>query len=351
MSGTAIHVRRDDLRQAAPAAQPSAPLQPGEARFRVDRFALTSNNVTYAAHGDDLAYWRFYPASDSQGIVPVWGFGTVEESRVEGIAVGDRFYGYWPMATHAVLTPVKVSARGFTDGAAHRAELPAVYNGFQRWTGSGDEEAVQALFRPLYTTSFLIADRIAGGAKPDAVIMSSASSKTALGLAHALGGTGVTRIGLTSSRNRGFVESSDVFDSVLTYDEIDRAEGATAVYVDFAGDPAVRRAVHRRYGDGLTADIIVGDTHWDVANAPEALPGARPEFFFAPTYLAERLADWGPAEFERRIGESWAGFTGYARGWLKLVEGRGADEVARQWTRMAGGDVDPREGLMLSLHD
>lgn len=350
MSGTAIHVRRDDLRQATPAAQPFAPLDPGQARFRVDRFALTSNNVTYAAHGDDLAYWGFYPASDTHGIVPVWGFGTVEDSRAEGIAVGDRFYGYWPMATHAVLAPVKVSARGFTDGAAHRAELPAVYNNFQRWSGSAEDEAVQALFRPLYTTSFLIADRIAGGVKPDAVIMSSASSKTALGLAHALAGTGVTRIGLTSARNRDFVQSSSVFDRVLTYDEIHRAEGATGVYVDFAGDPAVRRAVHHRYGNGLAADIIVGDTHWDVVNTPEALPGARPEFFFAPTYLAERLAEWGPAEFERRLGASWSGFTGYARGWLKVVEGRGADEVARQWTRMAGGDVDPREGLMLSLH-
>ena len=350
MSGTAIHVNRGDLRQAMPAPLPAAPLDAGQARFRVDRFALTSNNVTYAAHGDDLAYWRFYPASDTQGIVPVWGFGTVEESKAEGIAPGDRFYGYWPMATHAVLAPVKVSPRGFTDGAAHRTELPAVYNNFQRWTGTADEEAVQALFRPLYTTSFLIADRIAAGDKPDAVIMSSASSKTALGLAHALGGTGVKRIGLTSAGNRGFVESSGVFDQVLSYDEIDRADGQTAVHVDFAGNAGVRRAVHHRYGDGLIASIIVGDTHWDSANAPEALPGAKPEFFFAPSYVQQRLADWGPAEFERRLGESWAGFTDYAKNWLRVVEGRGADEVARQWTRMAGGDVDPTEGLMLSLH-
>ena len=39
-----------------------------------------------------------------------------------------------------------------------------------------------------------------------------------------------------------------------------------------------------------------------------------------------------------------------AKSWLKVVDGRGADEVARQWTRMTGGDVDPTEGLMLSLH-
>ena len=349
---TALHVRRDDLRSAAPAPLALTALGEGEARFRVDRFALTSNNVTYAAHGDDLGYWRFYPAPAGVGIVPVWGFATVEESRIDGIGVGERFYGYWPMATHAVLAPVKVTPRGFADGAAHRAELAAVYNNYQRWTGADADEAPQALFRPLYTTAFLIAEQIAGsGQTPAAVIMSSASSKTALGLAFALGGRGIERIGLTSPRNRAFVEASGAYDRVLGYDEIRHAKASSAAYVDFAGDGAVRRDVHERFADSLTASIVVGDTHWDVAGGGDALPGPRPEFFFAPTHLAARFAEWGPAEFERRLGESWSGFVGFARDRLRTVEGKGAAEVARQWQRMAGGDVDPAEGLMLTMHD
>lgn len=349
---TAIHVRRDDLRAAAPAPLALPTLGDGQARFRVDRFALTSNNVTYAAHGDDLGYWRFYLAPEGVGIVPVWGFATVEESRVDGIAPGDRFYGYWPMATHAVLTPVKVTPRGFADGAPHRAELAAVYNSYQRWTGAAAEEVTQALFRPLYVTAFLIADRIAGDASaPTAVIMSSASSKTALGLGFALRGTGVERIGLTSPRNRAFVERTGAYDRVLEYDEVRRVNAVNVVYVDFAGDGAVRRDVHQRFADSLAASIVVGDTHWEVSPGGEPLPGPRPEFFFAPTQLAKRVGDWGPAEFERRLGGSWSGFVDFAQDWLTLVERRGADEVARQWRRMAGGDVDPAEGIMLSLHD
>ena len=349
---TAIHIRRDDLRVATPAPLATPAPVEGQVRFRVDRFALTSNNVTYAAHGDDLGYWRFYPAPDGAGIVPVWGFGTVEESRVDGIATGERFYGYWPMATHAVLQPVKLTPRGFADGAPHRADLAAVYNGYQRWTGSAGEEAVQALFRPLYTTAFLLADQIAGDGKPPAaVVMSSASSKTALGLGFALRDAGVERIGLTSPRNRAFAERAGVYDRVLGYGEIGEADAPSAAYVDFAGDGTLRRAVHQQFGDRLTASIVVGDTHWDVSPGGEPLPGARPEFFFAPTQLTQRLADWGPAEFERRMGESWAGFVAVAKNWLTVVEGRGADEVARQWRRMAGGDVDPAEGLMLSVHD
>lgn len=349
---TALHVRRDDLCSATPVPLTIGALADGEARFRVDRFALTANNVTYAAHGDDLGYWRFYPAPPGLGIVPVWGFATVEESRVDGIAAGERFYGYWPMATHAVLSPMKVTPRGFADGAAHRADLAAVYNSYQRWTGSAEDEAPQALFRPLYTTAFLIAEQIAGmGDAPAAVIMSSASSKTALGLAFALRDAGIKRIGLTSARNRAFVESTGAFDRVIDYGEIGDVSASSAAFVDFAGDGAVRRDVHERFADALKASIVVGDTHWEASRVGEALPGPRPEFFFAPTHLAARLAEWGPAEFERRLGDSWNGFVDFARRQLKMVEGRGADEVARQWRRMAGGDVDPGQGLMLSMHD
>ena len=68
-------------------------LADGEVRFAVEHFALTANNVTYAVHGEDFAYWRFFPAPDGHGIVPVWGFGRVIESRAAGMAEGERYFG------------------------------------------------------------------------------------------------------------------------------------------------------------------------------------------------------------------------------------------------------------------
>ncbi|MHA5659511.1 DUF2855 family protein, partial [Pseudomonas aeruginosa] len=49
-------------------------LAEGQALLAVDEFALTANNVTYAALGDALRYWEFFPAGEGLGIVPVWGF-------------------------------------------------------------------------------------------------------------------------------------------------------------------------------------------------------------------------------------------------------------------------------------
>ena len=68
-------VRRDEWRQSrftrGPVPLPDAP---GQVCFRVDRFALTSNNITYALIGDMLGYWTFFPAEAPWGHIPVMGF-------------------------------------------------------------------------------------------------------------------------------------------------------------------------------------------------------------------------------------------------------------------------------------
>ena len=72
--------------------------------------------VTYAAFGETMNYWGFFPADDPDwGRIPVWGFANVVESRCDGINPGERVYGYWPISTHAVLQPERVNSSGFVD--------------------------------------------------------------------------------------------------------------------------------------------------------------------------------------------------------------------------------------------
>ena len=92
-----------------------AGLNPGEALLRIERLALTSNNITYAAFGDvpHLRYWSFYPTGEEgYGHMPAWGFAEVVTSTVDGVEVGERYYGFWPIASHVVMQPVRVSGRG-----------------------------------------------------------------------------------------------------------------------------------------------------------------------------------------------------------------------------------------------
>jgi hypothetical protein len=346
---TTILVDKADLHRAE-AVTTRAAVEDGQALFAVDSFALTANNITYAAHGEDMNYWGFYPAADGKGIVPVWGFATAMQSRVEGIAAGDRFYGYWPMASHAVLQPVKVSPRGFHDGAAHRQGLAAVYNSYLRAdpAAMGDER-LYALFRPLFITSFLIDDFLADRGGTASVILSSASSKTALGLAQLLTARGDVRvIGLTSPSNLSFVEATGYYDDVATYDAVPGGVGG-AVYVDFAGDDGLRARVHVANADTLTASLVIGDTHWNSGRQRGNLPGPRPEFFFAPTQVAKRMQDWGPAGFDQRLTAAWTAFTGSTAGWLRIVEATGADAALARYGGFVAGKVDPAEGHILAI--
>lgn len=342
-----------------------APLMEGAVRLAIDSFALTSNNITYAAFGDAMNYWGFFPTGDAAtGCIPVWGFADVTESRCEGVDVGERFYGYFPIADEVVLAPARINAAGFSDGAAHRRELHPVYNHYLRCSADpgyvAAHEAEQALLRPLFITSFLIDDFLADngffGAR--SVILSSASSKTAYGTAFCLaqrrGAGGVRVIGLTSPANLAFTQGLGCYDDVLAYDAVATLPAdVPTVYVDFSGSVGLRASIHQHFGDGLTYSCSVGGTHWDELGSGKGLPGPKPTLFFAPAQIKKRLADWGPAGLQQRTANAWAAFmrpvTAAEKPWLRVVRGHGAAAIESTYAALLGGRSNPAEGHLLAV--
>ncbi len=322
-------VRRDDLAQTHTLEAAPLVAGEGEAVVRVDRFGLTANNITYGVAGDMIGYWNFFPAPDGWGRIPVWGIATVTSSRHPELAPGTRIYGYLPMSSELRVQPEKVTARGFTDASAHRAALPAVYNQYtvvsadNGFDPARDNEAM--VYRPLFTTSFVLDDYLAdnGLFGAQSVILGSASSKTALGLAFMLQRRGGIRIaGLTSAANREFVAGTGLYDTVVTYDAVDTLPLERAVFVDMSGNRQVLTRVHQRFEDQLRASIGVGITHWESRDdaPPAALPGPEPTMFFAPTHIVKRSQELGPAEYQRRIGAATADFFKAVDAWVSIEE-------------------------------
>ncbi|HEX5688313.1 MAG TPA: DUF2855 family protein [Ideonella sp.] len=350
-------VARGDLARTDTFEQARMPMEEGEVLLKIDRFAFTANNVTYGETGDSLGYWQFYPAPEGWGHIPVWGFADVVESRCNGIAPGERLYGFLPMATHLRLRPQRLSEASFIDATAHRQALPKAYNLYLRTASDPsyrrEDEDLQALLRPMFITSFLIDDLLAdeGFFGATCVVLSSASAKTAIGLAfllHRRGGVEV--VGLTSAGNRGFVAELGCYDRVVTYDELatlplDRA----TVYVDFAGSATLRQRVHEHLGDRLLYSSAVGLAHRDTERAKSRVPGVKPIFFFAPDRLRKRAQDWGRDGLEPRVSEQWRGFVAAARGWLTVRHGQGFDAVQAAYAQALAGRVPPNVGVMLSL--
>jgi len=327
---------------------------------KVERFAFTANNITYAMMGDQLKYWHLFPTPDGFGNIPVWGFGRVIESRHPEIAKGEVLFGYFPMATHLVIEAADLKKTGFRDAAAHRQSVSPVYNAYTRVTGNpafeGREGDYQALLRPLFMLSFLVDDFLADqdffGATT--VILSSASSKTAFGLAWLLHThrKPVRVIGLTSAGNLDFVRSLGCYDEAVTYDKIESiAADQPVAFVDMAGNAALRTQLHKHFGDRMVYSGLVGLTHQNVASDHVTLPGAKPTWFFAPDQIRKRAKEWGPGGLDQRFGAVWSGFTADMGPKLEIVENRGTGAVQRAYLDTLKGRVQPQQAHMMSLHD
>ena len=90
---TYIEINRKDHAQARVVHGESAVLETGQARLAVQKFGFSTNNISYVQFGDMMSYWDFFPAEDGWGRVPVWGFAEVVESKAQGFAEGQRFFG------------------------------------------------------------------------------------------------------------------------------------------------------------------------------------------------------------------------------------------------------------------
>ncbi|MGY1667254.1 DUF2855 family protein [Geodermatophilus sp. SYSU D00696] len=350
-AGWALEVARDDLGRTSIVGTDVPEPADGEAVLRVDRVGMTANNVTYAVLGDTLRYWAFFPAADGAGRVPLWGFAEVLASRADGVEAGQRVYGYLPPASHLLVRPERAGPHGFRDGSPHRAGLPAVYNAYALTTGDPayepGREDLQVLFRPLFLTSFLLADQLAGQ-PADVVVLSSASSKTAYGTAFLLHGGTAEVVGLTGPANVAFTASLGCYDRVLSYDDVAGLAAAPTAYLDLAGSTPLRKALHEHLRADLVLDLVVGVTHQDTSPAG-ALPGPRPVVFFAPDRMAARVADWGRAGFAERFGEAWRRFTPAVAGWVDVRESAGPDGLREVWLEVLRGGGDPRTGHVVHL--
>ena len=249
-------------------------------------------------HDRHAGYWAFFPSGDDAlGLLPVWGFAQVVASNCEGVAASERWFGFFPLASHLVVRPTKVTPMTLVDGTEHRTNLAAVYNEYLRVSALPNFQATEndlwPVFRPLLTTGFLIADQFAddGHYGAEQVVIGSASSKTALMTAKSFQGLDQRPklVGLTSTKNQAFVTASGLYDDVVTYDRVDTiAREVPTAFVDMANNGEVTERVHVHFADNLKYSMVVGLSHWDAQRVRKKLPGPAIKMFFAPGRIKKR---------------------------------------------------------------
>ena len=358
---TELWVNRQDYRNTRIVHDDVPALAEGEVLVAIDKFGLTANNVSYAVSGDMIGYWNFYPAEAPWGKVPVWGCASVVESNCSDVPVGDRLWGFFPMSSHAVLKPGKIVDDQFIDFAAHRRELPGLYNAYRRSKAEPEflqqMETERCLLFPLFATSFILYDYLIDndffGAKQ--VLIGSVSSKTGFGLAQMLHkdpAVNVKIVGLTSTGNVDFVQGLGCCDAIVVYGNEDQIDASLkSAYVDMSGDVRLTTTLHNHVGDNMVESAMVGASHWEDGGKMGILPGAKPTFFFAPGQIAKREKEWGPGVPMFKAMNASAEVAKAVEGNMTVEWIKGAEDLAKMWNELLDNKISPQRGLMVSLLD
>lgn len=347
-------VRRDDLTATGIRHAPKVPLREGEVRLAAEKFALTAITATYARLGEsELPFFDAFAGPEGHGRVPTWGYARVEESRRPGIAVGTRYFGFLPLSTHVTLT-AEPTVRGFADTAPEREYLHPWYREYLL-AGEPDEldelDDHRLLLRPLYPASFNLAEFLGRETTPRTVLITSASSKTALGLAALLAPRqDVTTLGVTASRSLGFVRGLGHYDTVITYDELAAAEvDGPVVLVDFTGQAERLSAVYDRFGAVLDDALLVGYTHPGAEiEPPPGLTDPEPWIFFTPSEEQRLIEKEGEEAYRARYQEAEDRFVGNAPSWLTVDRPAGPDALEAAYRSLIAGELPARTGTVVT---
>jgi len=357
-----FQTNKTDLNQTRLVDVEKLTIDDGQVIAKIDRFAFTANNITYAVMGDQLRYWQFFPPNGEKasewGIIPVWGFADVVESKSDQIKVGERLFGYFPPSTEVVMTPANVTPTNLMEGNKHRAHLPSGYNSYRRvlnepgYDKANDAERV--LLFVLHLTSFCIHDMLGCndwfGAEQ--IVIISASSKTSTGLAYGLADDNEAPrvVGLTSQRNLEFVNSLGAYDEAYDYQNISNIDASKpTVIIDMSANTTVLRGLHTHLGDNMKYTSNVGLTHWDEPRSMDGIITERSHQFFAPSVLQQRIKDWGPDEFGKRSMAYVMNTSAKSRAWLKVKELEGIHGLSEVYSDICDGKIAADEGLVVKM--
>ncbi|WP_445777826.1 DUF2855 family protein [Shewanella sp.] len=338
----------------------SAPMGLNDVLLQVDKFALTANNISYGITGDTLGYWRFFPSDEPQqwGRLPVMGYAEVVKSKNDQILVGERVWGFMPMATYFGIVAGNVTQNTFSDVSPSREGLAPLYSTFDRVSVNPfyqkQNEDYDILLRGLFTTSWLVNDFMQDNDyfNAEQYLITSASSKTSIALAFCIKQTAKRpAIAVTAKANMAFVMSLGCYDKVISYEQISELNPLTpTVLVDMAGNKTTIAMIHQHFGEQLGYSCRIGATHHhnlDLNDKSSLLPGPTPSFFFAPSQLSKRFQDWGSAITMKHINMALLSYIAFCKGNIAINYINGIEKINDVYQKVLTGHTDASLGIVV----
>jgi hypothetical protein len=155
--------------------------------------------------------------------------------------------------------------------------------------------------------------------------------------------------GLTSAGNVGFVKGLDLYDQVVSYDDIAGLAHTPTVVVDMSGNARVLASLQDHLGDNLKYCINVGLTNWDEPSQGTDIPKERREMFFAPGHLQRRSQEWGATVLDQRTTAFMMQAGVKAQAWVSYQTHEGLRGLEAAYRAVARGQIAPDKGLVIQI--
>ena len=105
------------------------------------------------------------------------------------------------------------------------------------------------------------------------------------------------------------------------------------------------------FTDNMLQSIQVGATHWEAVSGSRDLPGAKPQFFFAPSQVAKRDKDWGPGVFFQKAYSYGAQLASDMKSDITVEHVVGGEGVQAIWLALLDNQLAPNRGVMATVHE
>jgi hypothetical protein len=346
-------------------------LDEGKVLMRVDKFGFSHMSLGYLMKGFTrtfAGYHNFYKSSQGDNFYrsACWGYATVVESAHPKVAVGTRLYGLVPPSKYEVQ-----SVSGFIKGSKGEPSIVEMEMGenvpynmrrFQEMEvveGNNDDPVVEdwrIVVKEIYTMAFYMDEQLlVETGMINSVIISCASSKTALALAYCLRMREMRYVvGFTSKEHLDFVKSTGLYHDVFCYDDVDKLPtDHTVVYMDFKCDGELRQRITLKMGTNLMYNMVVGPAAFQKRQKDQIFEKrARQVLFDEATWRERRrmVAEVTKTGRNEKLKYSYKSFVERMKQYIKLRHTNGAGALTKMYDNVYSNTASPSEAFVCSLH-
>merc|ERR1719335_2092685 len=161
-------------------------------------------------------------------------------------------------------------------------------------------------------------------------------------------------VGLTSKEHLEFVQSTELYHEVYTYDDVEKVPNdKTIVYMDFKCDGAIRQALTLRMGTNLMYNMVLGPAVFQKKMKDQLFEKRAREILFDESSWRERrrmVAEVTKTGRNEKLKYSYKAFVERMQKLMKLRHVSEPEALRKMYDAIHGNSATPSEAFICSMH-